>query len=266
MTKSTNWRLLAAAAGLLLLPRVAAAQPVDKARLLTQSRAAYYSLNQAGFAGAKCRIVPDWTVALGKPRSDPSMQTAFGLLEKLQFTIAVDASGATTVERIDSTVAPNPQAEAGFQQILGGLRQAMDGFFTTWRLFMIDRPLPEPSQDVAITEQSGGYHLAYKDGDVDVATDMARTGVVSRISVRSATFASVIDPTFMRGASGLVLAGYVADYTPNAGPGKTHLDITLAYQTDRGMKIPSTMMMDSVLDGAPTKMRIDFTDCQISRK
>jgi hypothetical protein len=266
MTKSMDWRLLIAVTGLLVLPQVAAAQPVDKARLLTQSRAVYYSLASHGFAGAKCRIVPDWTVALGKPRSDPGLKTAFELLDKLQFTIAVDANGATKVERVDSTVAPNPQSETGFQQILGGLREAMEGFFTTWRLFMIDRPLPEPGQEVAITEQAAGYHLAYKDGGADVGTDMGRTGVVSRIAVRSPTFASVIDPTFTRDASGLVLAGYVADYTPNSGSGKTHLDITLTYQTDRGMKIPSTMMMDSILDGAPTKMRLDFTECQISRK
>jgi hypothetical protein len=265
MTSIKRRALLALSGLAILLPAATSAQPMDKARLLTQAQAAYYTVGKAGFAGARCRVVPDWAVVLGKPRGDPNMQTAFTLLEGLQFAITLGSDGTAKLVRTDSTTAPNPQADSGFQQITQGLQQAIGGFFETWRLFMVSGPIPDPASDVAITRQAGGYRLVYSEGGAHVVSDIGPKGAVSNVAVQSAAFNSAVRPQFVQDPAGLVLSAYVADYTPTGGPGKTHLDVTIGYPMEKTVRIPSKIGVDGLFDGTPIHMRLVMSDCQVTR-
>ncbi|THD80952.1 MAG: hypothetical protein E7812_05970 [Phenylobacterium sp.] len=251
----------------LAYPGAAAAQPDAKTRLLTQARAAYYSLNRQGFAGARCQATPDWAMVLGHPRSDPQFKSAFAILDALQFSISVNADGGATIDKKDSG-APRPaQTAASIQQLFAGLDQELTGLFSTWSLFAIKPATPDPTQAVTLTPRPGGYHLSYKDGDAAVDMDTSAQGEISRVDVRSAGFVSNILPRFQHDPTGWILTSYVADYVPaNNGPGKTHLTVDITYQTINGMKFPSTVAVDTIYDGASAKNRVAFSDCQLTRK
>lgn len=248
-----------------LAPLAAAhAQPSASERLLVPARAAYYSLSRLGFAGAECRIVPNWELVLG-PRTAAN-KTGYDVLDQLEFRLKVGAGGDAHVTSRDPGGPRTGNLQTGVQQIFSGLEQAVNGLFATWSLFMVNSPLPGAQTPVTMTTQAGGYRLAYKDDGSDVVEDVDSQGVISKIDVRNAGFASTIEPSFAHPAQGMTLSRYVGDYRPTSGPGVVHLDVRLTYQTANGLIFPSQADVDTTYDGAPTKLQLAFTDCQLAKK
>jgi len=259
-------RLLIAAA-IAALPASAAAQAANaNSALMTRLGANYYSLKRLGFGGARCRVTPDWTVVLGQPRSNPQFQTAFTLLDQLQFVLAIDSEAGIKLDKKDTGTGHTAQQTASIQQIFAGLDQELGGFFSTWSLFMIQPPTPAPSQaDLVVAPQPGGYRLSYKDGHSEVRMETNRAGEISHLAVSAVRFISAIDPTFVHDPAGLVLTHYVADYLPASGPGKAHLVVDISYQTVGGLKTPDVIRISTIYDGTTANSAVTLSECQVTR-
>ena len=79
------------------------------------------------------------------------------------------------------------------------------------------------------------------------------------MQVSSAEFVSSVRPQFVHTAKGFVLTGYDADYKPTSGPGVVKLTLNIDHEPVSGLQLPASMIMDSVLDGAPTHLEFAFS-------
>lgn len=250
----------------LLAATSAAGQTLDKAKVVENGRAAYYSLPREGFGGVTCALTPDWETTIGKSRSDPNVANAFKIFDELKFTTRVDAQGGAVVDAVDTGAPRQGDVASGVQQIFQGEDLTVRGFFATWSLFMVNSPFPPAGTAATVTPQAGGYRIAYKEDEADVTLDLERNLTVTRVEVRAPAFRSVVEPVFRPSSKGLVLTRYVGDYVPSSGSGVTHLVVDVDYQTVSGMQIPSVVNVSSTLDGQPAKVRTLFSGCRVAKK
>src|SRR5580698_4378988 len=115
--------LLAPAAG-----RVSAqtgTKPPDKNEVLRKARAAYYVLQNQGVKSFQCLIQPDWKMFLESAarttlsNSDPQLI----LLNHVQFAVAIDEQGTTTVTPSLST---GGEIDHSVDQIVTGIKQTLE--------------------------------------------------------------------------------------------------------------------------------------------
>jgi hypothetical protein len=242
-----------------------AAADARRRQIVQQGHDAYYSLRAHGLEGFQSTIKPNWEQVLrGQGATDPAqLENALKLLNGIHFTMVMDEKGAVTVMHKTDVEPPNEQVRKGFEEIYSGIDQAVSGFFATWSLFMLTSPFPEVNSDYQVDEQGSQYRLTYKDGSSDVVTLLGKDMVIQEVKVTSPQFTSVVRPHVNKTATGFVLAGYDADYTPTSGPGMVHLDVKIGHQMIQGLQLPVSLTADSTLDGAPTHMELAFSEYQV---
>jgi len=180
-------------------------------------------------------------------------------LNGLHFSMLLDRNDKVTVTHHSDTEPSNEQQRQGFDQIYSGMDQAINGFFTTWELFMLNSPLPAVDSDYKLEDMGMQYRLSYKDDKSDVVTMMGKNLIITDIRVTSKEFASSVRPQFMRTAKGFVLTGYDADYKPTSGPGVVKLTMKIDHAPVSGLQLPTSVVLDSVMDDAPTHMELAFS-------
>lgn len=239
--------------------------PIADQQVLQQAQRAYYSLRKQGLDELQATVKPNWELVLkDELKSNPEQgQNALKLLNGLHFTMLLDKDGKVTVTHRTDTEPPNEQVRKGFEQIYGGIDQAVSGFFATWSLFMLTSPFPAAASDYKLEDLGSQYRLSYKDGDSDVVTLLGKDLLISEIKVTSAQFASTVKPQLVSTSQGFELTGYVGDYRPTSGPGLVHLDVKIQHQPISGLKLPVSLIADSVYDGAPTHMELAFSEHQV---
>ena len=157
----------------------------------------------------------------------------------------------------------NEQQRKGFDDIYSGMDQAINGFFTTWEMFMLNSPLPSADGNYKLEDLGTQYRLSYKDGASDVVTMMGKNLIITDIKVNSAEFASSVRPQFVHTAKGFVLTGYDADYKPTSGPGVVKLTLKIDHEPVSGLQLPVGLVLDSVMDDAPTHMELAFSEHEV---
>ena len=234
-------------------------------RVLQQARDAYYSLRAVGLDEFKSTIKPNWEMVLrDQTQSDPKQaQAALELLNGLHFTMQLDKNGKVTVSHRADSEPPNEKVREGFEQIYGGIDQAVSGFFATWSVFMLTSPFPEVDSVYQLDDLGSQYRLSYKEGASDIVTLLGKDLIITEIKVTAPQFVSTIKPQIRKSDKGFVLAGYVGDYTPTAGGGVVHLDVKIENGPVNGLQLPLTLLADSVYDGTPTRMELAFSEYQI---
>src|SRR5215510_5585701 len=100
---------------------------VASQRVVQQARDAYYSLRAVGLDEFKSTIKPNWEMVLHEQiQSDPKQgQAALELLNGLHFTMLLDKNGKVTVSHRADSEPPNEKVRQGFEQIYGGIDQAV---------------------------------------------------------------------------------------------------------------------------------------------
>jgi hypothetical protein len=234
-------------------------------QIVQRGRDAYYNLRTAGLDEFRATIKPNWALVLkDQLQADPAGgQAALKLLNGLHFFMLLDKDGKITVTHRTDTEPANEQQRKGFDQIYSGMDQAINGFFATWSVFMLSPPLPAADSQYRIEDLGAQYRISYKDGQSDVITTMGKDMIITEVKVNSAEFISSVRPRLTHTAKGFVLSGYSADYKPTSGPGVVKLDITIDHQTVSGLQLPVNLVLDSVMDGAPTHMELAFSDHQV---
>ena len=263
-------RSLSLCAFLLLACGLAAAQSpkqiADRKKVVEEARQAYYNLRTAGLDEFRATIKPNWALVLkDQLKADPAKgEAAVNLLNGLHFSMLLDKEGKVTVTHHTDTEPANEQQRQGFDQIYSGMDQAINGFFTTWAVFMLSAPLPAANSEYQLEDLGLQYRISYKDGSSDVITTMGKDMIITEVKVISAEFISSIRPQLSRTANGFVLSGYTADYKPTSGPGTVKLDLKIQNQAVSGLQLPANLVLDSVLDGEPTHMELAFSDHQVT--
>jgi hypothetical protein len=239
--------------------------PADK-KVVEEARKAYYNLRGAGLDEFRATIKPDWALVLkDQLKADPAKgEAAVKLLNGLHFSMLLDKDGKVTVTHHTDTEPANEQQRQGFDQIYSGMDQAINGFFTTWSVFMLGPPLPAANSIYRLEDLGVQYRISYKEGEADVITTMGKDLIVTEVKVNSKEFISSVRPQLTRTAKGFVLSGYTADYKPTSGPGVVKLDLRIENQAVSGLQLPANLVLDSVLDGEPTHMELAFSEHQVT--
>jgi hypothetical protein len=241
------------------------AADAKRKQIVQQGHDAYYSLHAHGLDGFQSTIKPNWEQVLKTQGvTDPAqLDSALKLLNGIHFTMVMDDKGKVTVAHKTDVEPPNEMARKGFEDIYNGIDQAVSGFFATWSLFMLTSPFPEVDSLYQVDEQGSQYRLSYKDGSSDVVTLLGKDMAIQEVKVTSPQFTSVVRPHITKTATGFVLAGYDADYTPTNGPGVVHLDVKISHEVIQGLQLPVSLIADSTLDGTPTHMELAFSEYQV---
>jgi hypothetical protein len=247
------------------LARVADMKLGAQQEIVKRARQSYYSLRAAGLEEFKSTIKPNWEMVLhDQIQADPKQaQAALVLLNGLHFTMLLDKDGKVTVSHSADTEPPNEKVRKGFEQIYGGIDQAVSGFFATWSIFMLTSPFPEIDSVYQLDDLGSQYRLSYKEGVSDIVTLLGKDLVISEIKVTTPQFVSTVRPLIRKSDKGYVLAGYVGDYTPTSGGGVVHLDVKIQHGPVNGLQLPVTLLADSVYDGTPTRMELAFSEYQV---
>ncbi|MDD5302317.1 MAG: hypothetical protein PHS14_04335 [Elusimicrobia bacterium] len=228
---------------------------------LRAAREAYYSLKANGFQGMKADVELDWSSILGRAPSDDERQ----IFDDIKFQVSVDAKGSASVTF--STPPPiNEQQRVGFGQITSGMSQMLAGFFQTWSGFMIEPPLPSPSAAFQLQREAKLYRLSYKEGDAEISTTLMKNFAITKLETATPDFQSTLKPVFSATEDGFVLAGYDADYVSTSGSGKTVLKVELSYQDVDGVRLVKGLVLDSVYEGQPTHVKIEFKNCTVQKR
>lgn len=261
------WRKLCLLLLACCLSAMAQAQtPVANGKKVIQdARHAYYSLRTAGLDEFRATVKPNWELVLkDQIKSDPvGAQAGLKLLNGLHFSMLLDQNDKVTVTHHADIDPSTDQQRKGFEDIYSGMDQAINGFFTTWELFMLNSPFPSPDGNYKLEDLGTQYRLSYKDGSADVVTMMGKNLIITDIKVNSADFISSVRPQFVHTAKGFVLTGYDADYKPTSGPGVVKLSLKIEHEPVSGLQLPVGLVLDSVMDGAPTHMELAFSDHEV---
>jgi hypothetical protein len=237
----------------------------DPKKVIEDARHGYYSLRGAGLDEFSATVKPNWELVLkDQLKADPAAgQAGLKLLNGIHFSMLLDRSDKVTVTHHTDTAPSNEQQRKGFDDIYSGMDQAISGFFATWELFMLNSPLPSPNSDYKLEDLGTQYRLSYKDGASDVVTMMGKNLIITDIKVTSADYLSSVRPQFVHTAKGFVLTGYDADYKPTSGSGVVKLSLKIDHEPVSGLQLPASLVMDSMLDGAPTHMELAFSEHEV---
>jgi hypothetical protein len=128
---------------------------------------------------------------------------------------------------------------------------------------MLNSPFPSVDSDYKLEDLGTQYRLSYKDGNADVTTMMGKNLIITDIKVNSADFVSSVRPQFVHTPKGFVLTAYDADYKPTSGAGVVKLTLKIDHKLVSGLQLPTGLVLDSVMDGAPTHMELAFSDYEV---
>ena len=263
----SHLRWIACVVGLAVVGGAASpALALDQKQQLREARGSYYNLPAHGFSRMQCQVTPNWDVVLPKDLEPARRRGAIDRLNQLRFSVSVDAAGVTQVEHGDTGPTPTGGVAPGFARVNTGFDETISGFIGTWTAFMLTSPLPSADSDYVLAKDPAGYRLTYKDGDTTIATTLDRDFVIKTTAVGSSAFSSTITPTLRHETGGWVLAGYIGDYRPTAGPGATHMVVSIDYQTVDGLRIPRLLKLDGDYDGQPVSSDLTFSACRVTRR
>ncbi|MFN2531535.1 MAG: hypothetical protein ABR555_09585 [Pyrinomonadaceae bacterium] len=187
------------------------------------------------------------------------------MLNGLSFSMVLKADGTFQLDHQIHVAAPNAQVADGYKQIIDGMEKFGDGFFSTWNIFMLTKPFPEPKSNYQLQSTGETYLLTYKDGQTDVKTNFNRDFSIANLSALTSDFDSLVEPRFTKTPNGYVISGYSGHYTPASGAGKVVLDVQIAYVEVEGLQLPKRIHMKSTIDGNPNVMEIELSNYQVRK-
>jgi len=246
----------------LMFPSVASAQQPDKQLLLRKARNAYYSLKKEGMQKFSCDMTPNWANLLEEQRkTNPAgIARAIEKLNQLKFSVEVDSKGDAKVQHTE-IAAENPEMAQGLSQIYSGMEQMTTGFFQTWAVFVVRPALPEVGTEFRLESDAKLHHIAYKEGETDVAVTMNRQFAINSVKVTAEKFVSTINPQFATTGKGYLLTGYDAEYQGATAEDRTVLHVKLDNQKVAGIQIPQKLALQGSYNGSPFAVEVAFSGC-----
>lgn len=222
--------------------------------LLSQSRAAYYSLAKHGFKGFTATIEPNWEVILAHTATPENLD----VFRAIRFSMIVDANGAVRTNREVNAIILTPRMETVVNDIHYHLHRLVAGFFGTWRTFMVDVPFPDSNTPIKLEKLGEHYRLTYSIEPGEVMVLMTDELLITEWRLVSPRAKRIVKPHFQKTDAGFLLTGYQGIFEPIIAGNKSALDFTIEYQDVGGMKLPHRVRLGGMYGDEPVEAELLF--------
>ena len=249
---------------LALLPLAAGEALADSKETLDAARAAYYSLRREGLASFSCLVTPNWDLLLASRwRTDPAAAAkAYKTLSSLTFGVEVAPGQRPKVVHAD---VPGSDSESdSLKRLVGGMEQTVGGFFDTWAPFVMTTPIPGAAAEV--TQTHGVWVVDLKEGTTQIGLVMRQDYTIESTRILTATFASVIQPQFIKSPKGLLLTAVQGSFRKLPDGPPVSLQLRIEYQDVSGFMLPKRLHVSSNDGHTVGLMDLGFGTCQAHRR
>jgi hypothetical protein len=252
---------------LALLPLAAGEALADNKETLDAARAAYYSLRREGLTGFSCLVTPNWDgVLAARRRTDPAAaDKAYKTLSALTFGVEVAPGQRAKVMHTDPPGLGGSEKEVeALKLVTSGIEQTLTGFFDAWAPFVMTSPIPPATAEVA--EAHGLWIVDYKEGTTQVGLTMRGDYTIESTRILTSTFASVIQPQFVKFPKGLMLTAMQGSYRKLPTGPAASLQLRIEYQDVSGFVLPKRLWVSSNDGHTITQMDLAFGTCQAQHR
>ena len=251
---------------LALLSLAAGKALADNKETLDAARAAYYSLRRERLTSFSCLATPNWDLLLASRwRADPAAAArAYKTFSSLTFGVEVAPGQHPKVMHAD-VPSGEPESEA-LKRLVAGMEQTVSGFFETWTPFVLTTPIPGATADK--TQTHGRWIVDYKEtGGTQIGLVMREDYTIESTRIQTATFASVIQPQFIRSPKGMLLTAVQGSYRKLAGAAApVSLQLRIEYQDVSGFPLPTRLHVMSYDGRTVGVMDLGFGTCQVQHR
>jgi hypothetical protein len=232
----------------------------DKADIVKRARARYYNLPSLGVMEFRCTAVPNWKKFLVSTRNKAiSDDDAFlRRLNLLRFEVQATVSDEPKVT--PSTVGA-VVLDDDLMQLITGVKQTVQGFFETWRGFMITNPFDGCDVD-SLTEGPDNYQISSKAPGLEAKTVMRKDFTITDVLADYGESKVRVAPKFTVTDEGLLLESVVNEIDG----GKTRLGEAIDYTEVEGLKLPAKVHIDAVQPAGRFAIDVAFENYHIGRK
>ena len=263
MNKSTS-RLLSAVVLGLIVPLACSvaypsAQTVDKRQLLRNARQKYYNLKRAGLVEFESNVQPNWDVVLGAQTNAATVK----LLNAIHFSMVIDSQSTFRMFHRTDDYAANQKAAGTLDPIYQGIYDAVSRFISTWSIFMLTSPFPDPDSECEIEQTADQVRFSRKEQNNQVTTVTNKDFSVVEITVVGEGFTASLKPVLENTTTGYILKGYTGDYRTPSGARETLLKVSVDYQEINGLQLPRKVYVETVYEKNPAQLEWLFTDYQV---
>jgi hypothetical protein len=251
---------------LALLPLAAGEASADNKETLDAARAAYYSLRREGLTSFTCLVTPNWDLLLASRwRADPAAAAkAYKTLSSLTFGVEVAPGQHPKVMHAD-VPSGEPESEA-LKRLVGGMEQTVSGFFETWTPFVLTTPIPGAATEM--TQTHGLWIVDYKEAaGTQIGLVMREDYTIESTRILTTTFASVIQPQFVKSPKGMLLTAVQGSYRKLSGDAApVSLQLRIEYQGVSGFLLPKRLHVMSHDGRTVGVMDLGFGTCQVQHR
>jgi len=237
----------------------ASTQTVDKKQLLANARQKYYNLRRAGLVELESNIQPNWDVVLGPQTNAATLK----LLNAIHFSMVIDSQSKFQMFHRTDDYAANQKASGALNPIYQGMFDAVSRFTSTWSLFMLTSPFPDPDGECEIEQTADQIRFSRKEQNNRVTTVTNKDLGVIEITVLGGDFTASLKPVLEATANGYILKGYSGDYRTSSGARETLLKVSVDYQEINGLQLPRKVFVETVYEKNPAQIEWLFTDYQV---
>ena len=224
-------------------------QSATSQNVLSQARAAYYSLARKGFKGFSATVEPNWQVILAQTATSANLK----VFRAVRFSMVVDENGAVT---LNHEVGPNAPSTEVVNKIRYDVQRLVTGFFNTWRIFVVSSVFPETQ--IRIENSGKQYRLLYTTPSGEVTIAMTGELLIKEWNLSGPTLKRTVKPQFQKTADGLLLTDYKQTFEPVGDGIKTTLDFHIDYQDLNGMKVPQKVRLSGLHGSEPVEAELAF--------
>jgi hypothetical protein len=259
-----NSRLLSASVLGLFIPLACSVaypstQRINKKQLLGNAQQKYYNLKRAGLVELESNVQPNWDVVLGPQTNAATLK----LLNAIHFSIVIDSQSTFNMFHRTDDYAAKQKAVGALDPIYLGMHDAVSRFISTWSIFMLTSPFPDPESECEIEQTADQIRFSRKEHNNQVTTVTNKDFSVSEITVVGEDFTASLKPVLETTATGYILKGYSSDYRTSSGARETRLKVSVDYQEIKGLQLPHKVYVETVYEKNPAQIEWLFTDYRV---
>jgi len=220
--------------------------------IIRRTRAAYYSLSELGLSKFQVTAAPEWKkyIAEVMPTQHGSTQPdaqKIAQMEEVQYSVSVSGEGTVTVKPFRSG---GGEIDPALDQTVDGMRQMLQGFYTTWLPMVFTNPFPDPEAPYSIKREQEKYRVLTQNGDSAAEIVLDKNYLATEMTVDTPQFKVKIAPVYQKTAKGLLLTSI--DSEINGGQMKVYVSID--YKAVQGFELPDHVLYKVPMADKPGSM------------
>lgn len=250
---------------------VAASPPARAAgdkEIVRQARQAYYTLRSEGLSAFQCNVAVDWdklfTSILG-PDGVANNPDLVNSGKATRFAAALGLDGQPKVTHRFGVVPADAKVKASLEQIVSGTEQVVGGSLQSWGGVLFATPFPAVESNYKLEERGSQYRLSFQEGKIDILIVMAKSLVISEMSVNMPEGLATLKPKFVKTPKGLLMSSYRGELERQGT--KQHGQTGIEYQEVSGVKLPRKLSVDWSPSNSSISVKVDalFSDCKVTK-